>query len=144
MFDWHISIYLVAPLLGWLLAHLIKLVIRIARPDGRRVRIADIFSSGGMPSAHSAITMATAGVIGGKLGLDSALFALSLVVVAIVAYDACNVRRSVGEQAEVLAVLLKQSKLEIKFRKVRGHTFTEVIAGLALGLVVAFVLLQIL
>jgi uncharacterized protein len=142
--DWHLSIYLFAPLLGWLLAHILKFLILTCQPKARKANFAAFFYSGGMPSAHSALTMATAGVIGGRVGLDSALFALSLVMVSIVAYDSCNVRRAVGEHAEIISNLAKNAGLSIELRPSRGHTIPEVVAGICLGLMISLVLLQIL
>src|SRR5689334_16508946 len=105
-----LSIYLLAPFLGWLLSHITKVVLNVVR--SKKLDLAHMFKSGGMPSAHSAVTVSILTVIGGDQGVGSAIFGLATVVTAIVIYDALNVRRSVGEQGDVLRQL--KDKLDIK------------------------------
>lgn len=133
-----LSLYLAAPVIAWLLAHTIKFLILVSK--GER---GDFFRSGGMPSAHSALMMSVTVVIGGLDGVESSLFALGLVVTAIVAYDACHVRLAVGEQAELVNELTKKNDLKTRVRVVKGHTLLEVVVGLVLGLAVALLLLQL-
>ncbi|USN57381.1 MAG: divergent PAP2 family protein [Candidatus Peribacteria bacterium] len=45
-----------------------------------------------MPSSHTAVVVAVACMVGWTDGLDSHVFALSLVLAAIVIYDALNIR----------------------------------------------------
>lgn len=138
------SIYLLAPLLGWFLAHTIKVVMNMVKSDGKRMHLSTFFKSGGMPSAHSAVTVATLTVIGAREGVDSAIFGLATVVTAIVIYDALNVRRSVGEQGEMLRLLKDKLKINKGFFTAKGHTVAEVVAGTLLGLATGWLLLQIL
>jgi len=51
-----------------------------------------------MPSAHTAMVTALATSIGVLEGFDSNIFAIAIVLAAIVMYDAAGVRRSVGKQ----------------------------------------------
>jgi uncharacterized protein len=139
-----LSIYLLAPFLGWFLAHTIKVVMNMVKADGKRMHLSTFFKSGGMPSAHSAVMVATLTVIGMREGIDSAIFGLAMVVTAIVIYDALNVRRSVGEQGEVLRQLSDKLKVGKSFFNAKGHTVAEVTAGVLLGLVTGWLLLQIL
>lgn len=139
-----LSIYLVAPLLGWFLAHTIKVAINMVKSDGKNMHLSTFFKSGGMPSAHSSVTVATLTVIGAREGVDSAIFGLATVVTAIVIYDALNVRRSVGEQGDLLKQLRDKLKVNKGFFSARGHTAAEVFAGVLLGLVTGALLLQIL
>lgn len=55
-----------------------------------------------MPSSHTAVVVAVSFVIGWIDGIDSHLFSLSLVIAAIVIYDALNIRYHAGEQARIL------------------------------------------
>lgn len=138
------SIFLLAPLFGWFAAHLVKFLFILFTSGGRQ-RILDIlFRSGGMPSSHSATMVATTTVIGGREGIGSALFALAVTVTVIVLYDAINVRRSVGQQGEVLRKLVAKSSSSEKFFIAYGHTFTEVVVGCLVGFAVGYGLLQIL
>ena len=138
MADWF-SIYWAAPIAAWLVAQLVKILIAIIKKD-RSEPIPTLVSSGSMPSSHSAITMALLVVIGAKQGIGTAEFGIAFVVTCVVIYDALNVRRAVGEQGQVLKTLAKS----VPFYTAKGHPPTEVIAGAALGIAVAFGLLQIL
>lgn len=138
------SIYLLAPLMGWFFAHVAKFTIQLVKSKGKKVDPAIFFESGGMPSSHSSVMVATLVVIGAREGIDSAIFGLAVAVTAVIIYDAINVRRSVGEQGEVLGHLVGKLNADKPFFTARGHTVTEVFAGSLLGLVVGLVLLQIL
>ena len=61
-----------------------------------------MFGSGGMPSSHSALIVAMATSVGRCVGFASTQFAIAACVAAIVMYDAANVRRAAGKQAELL------------------------------------------
>jgi acid phosphatase family membrane protein YuiD len=138
MGDWF-SIYWVAPLSAWVVAQAAKVAYAYARGDKSESR-PTFLSSGNMPSSHSAITVALVVVIGVIDGIHSAAFGIASVLTAIVIYDALNVRRAVGEQGLALRSLIKESN----FFNALGHKPTEVAAGAFIGILVAFVLLQIL
>jgi len=91
-----------------------------------------IFRSGGMPSSHSAFVTSLLIIVAQKLGMESVEFAMAFVFASVVWYDAMSVRRAVGHQAEILNKLQRKEKLKIRL----GHTFLEVIAGIAFGAVV--------
>ena len=55
-----------------------------------------------MPSSHSAVVIALATMIGKNYGVNSAIFALSIVFACVVMYDAAGVRRAAGKQAKLL------------------------------------------
>lgn len=98
------------------------------------------FSSGNMPSSHSAICMSLLVVIASISGLGSPEFGIMFVLTSIVIYDAINVRRAVGEQGQVLKTLVKDKT----FYMAQGHRPLEVIVGGIVGTAVGFGLLQIL
>ncbi|HKX73743.1 MAG TPA: divergent PAP2 family protein [Candidatus Saccharimonadales bacterium] len=136
--EW-LSIYWIAPVMGWLIAQLAKVVIAGARGEWRGSR-PTFLTSGNMPSSHSGITFALLTVIAVQDGLNSAAFGIAFVVTSIVIYDALNVRRAVGEQGEVLQSIAKDKA----FFTAVGHRPTEVIAGAMVGIGVGLALLQIL
>lgn len=86
-----------------------------------------------MPSSHTAVVVAVAAVVGWTDGIDSHLFSLSLVLAAIVIYDALNIRYYAGEQARILnAITAKLSKHHTnieptQFKHPLGHTIPEVV-----------------
>lgn len=138
MADW-LSIYWIAPIAAWLVAQLAKVVWAMAKGADRE-SMPTILTSGNMPSSHSAITVSLLVVIGVLDGMDSAAFGLATVLTSIVIYDALNVRRAVGEQGLILKAIAKDRL----FYTALGHKPTEVIAGAAVGVLVAIGLLQIL
>ena len=97
-------------------------------------------TSGGMPSSHTAAAVALSVSIGRLHSWDSAVFAVALVNTIIVMYDAAGVRRSAGDQARILNILITQfpDLQELQREQLReflGHTPFEVLAGAALGLI---------
>ena len=138
------SIYVLAPLVGWFVAHLAKFVINLVVSGGREKDLRVFFRAGGMPSSHTAVMVTTLTVLGGTQGIGSPIFGLAVAVTAIIIYDALNVRRSVGELGDVLRKVVAHTKVEDRFRIAYGHTGPEVIGGLIVGLLCGYVLLQIL
>lgn len=138
------SIFILAPLAGWFAAHLVKFLLTFVASGGKERSLSIFFRAGGMPSSHSAVIIATLTVVGAREGIDSALFGFGVALAAIVLYDAVNVRRSVGEQGDVLRKLSAQSKIEASFFTAYGHTVTEVVVGGVIGVLVGWLLLQIL
>lgn len=134
-----VSPYLVAIVVAWLLAHIIKYVIATIR--GKRLDFThQLFISGGMPSSHAATSVAVWTVIGLHDGVTSGLFGLATLFVLIVCYDAVKVRRSSGEQGEAISALIRESKSTIRMPRVaKGHTPVEVVAGACLGVVIGYI-----
>jgi len=127
-------VYFLAATMAFALANGIKIVLGLVCGERHWRRLV---SSGGMPSAHTASIAALAVTIGIQTGFASAVFALSVVMTAVIAYDATHVRRSVGEQGEALSKML--SKGVRKPYKSDGHTYAEVLAGALLGVLVGIV-----
>jgi acid phosphatase family membrane protein YuiD len=128
--------YLMTPVYAWLASQSIKVLWILIREH--RLSPRTFTRAGGMPSAHSAVVMALATVVGKLNGLDSPLFAISVVFAAIVMYDAAGVRRAVGIQAGILNRMLDEYFVHQKFSEKRlleliGHTPIQVVAGGLLG-----------
>ena len=134
---------LIIPLCAWVLAQLIKVLIALAQ--GKGLELSYFVSSGGMPSAHSAMVCALATAVAMTYGLGSTFFAIAVVLAIIVMYDAAGVRQSVGQQSVVLNRIILELKrrqplvkIEADLRELMGHTPFEVIVGSALGIVLAW------
>lgn len=100
--------------------------------------------TGGMPSSHSAFSMALTTSVGLIQGLSSIEFAIALGFSLIIMYDAAGLRRSAGKMAAVLNKLVDDiySEKQPKFPHERlmellGHTPLEVLMGAMLGIVLA-------
>lgn len=125
-------------LLAWFLAQLIKMILDVVLAG--KLEWQRLFSSGGMPSSHSALVVAATTAIGKTDGFDGRIFALAVIMSAVVMYDACNVRRSAGDTARLVNKLLEHMEkltaedLADNLREVMGHTPLQVLLGALLGL----------
>ena len=134
-----LSSYLIAAGSAWFIAHLIKYIVASVRSRSPK-QFRQFYSSGSMPSAHSATVIALLVVIGLSDGVNSSVFALAALMSCIVMYDAVMVRRSSGEQGVALRELLKGLKSKVAPPRVaKGHTPLEVLAGAILGFVIGVV-----
>ena len=128
---------------AWLLAQVIKVIIGVKKE--KRFNFRWLFSPGGMPSAHTATVAALSTIVGLRFGFDSGLFAVTFIFAIMIMFDAGGFRRMVGKQATILNkivddVYAKKKVEEEKVRELLGHTPVQVIAGAALGILVALVL----
>lgn len=131
-------VYLVAAAAAWFTAQLLKYVFGSLK-NGRWFDSSVVLHSGNMPSVHTATVVSLAAIIGIVDGFNSALFALAFLFAAVVAYDAMGVRRSSGEQGQVIKQAIKDKSIKAKIPYVAlGHTKLEVAAGAIIGLFVAF------
>ena len=131
---------LIAGLIAWALAQVIKIPLDYLRT--RRWNWALLFTTGGMPSSHSALMTATTLAIGLYHGFDHPTFALGVAITMIVTYDAAGVRQQAGIHAQRINVIFEEllrghpiSEKDLKI--VLGHTPLEVTGGILLGLVIA-------
>jgi acid phosphatase family membrane protein YuiD len=132
---------LIAAVLALLIAQLAKGFIALIQE--RRFNFHYIAGSGGMPSSHSAFVTALATAAGRVLGLGSPIFAVCVVLAAIVMYDAAGVRRAVSVQARILNQMMedyfdKKGIQQARLRELIGHTPFQVLVGAVLGFIVGF------
>ena len=98
------------------------------------------FGSGGMPSSHSAFVISLALMVGATEGFQTAAFAISVVLAAIVMYDASGVRHETGVQGQVLNEIIRkvivdgQPITDLELKELVGHTKVEVAGGFIVGL----------
>lgn len=131
---------LLAALVGWLIAQVIKLPLEFIRT--KRWNWAILLRTGGMPSSHSALVAGIAHGIGLFEGFSSPIFALGVTLAIVVIYDATGIRRQAGRHAKMLNTMiddlaaghpLKNEQL-LEFL---GHTPLEALAGTLLGIACA-------
>lgn len=130
-----------AALFGWLIAQGVKMVCCLIQTH--RLDFSYMVSTGGMPSAHSAMVCSLATSLGLCMGFDSALFTLGCAFALVVMFDAQSVRAAAGEQAallnQIVDELLREHHLsEKKLKELLGHTRMEVFMGMLTGIATAF------
>jgi hypothetical protein len=98
-----------------------------------------------MPSVHSAVVCSLATTALLVDGVNSQFFGFAVIFAAIVMYDSFGVRRSAGEQAAAINMLidsLDRSRVRITdpdlhLREILGHQPREVTVGALVGIVLA-------
>jgi acid phosphatase family membrane protein YuiD len=131
---------LIITLLAWVISQIVKVLLGVILE--RRFNFRWFIGTGGMPSSHAAGAMALATTCGFKVGFDTALFALAAVFAMVTMFDAQGVRRSTGQQAEILNKILEdiywKGKVESeRLKELIGHTPIQVFIGAVIGFLVA-------
>jgi acid phosphatase family membrane protein YuiD len=144
-----LSAPLSAAILGMLIAQFLKIPIHYLAT--RELKWGLMFSTGGMPSSHTAAIISLTTAIGLISGFNSNEFAICAVVSAIVMHDAMGVRRHAGFHAEVLNTLLvdfnslietlkdpnlKKPESREKLKELLGHQPMEVFFGVITGIII--------
>jgi acid phosphatase family membrane protein YuiD len=135
-----------APFCAWLVAQSIKMLNGFLKT--RRMDFRYLVSTGGMPSAHSAMATGLVTSVGLELGFGTPFFATTLAFALIVMFDASTVRRAAGQQArllnEMVDELFKEHKFsEDKLAELLGHTRLEVFMGMIVGILVALIVISV-
>ncbi len=130
--------YVYVPFLLWFGIQLFKLIYDLVTT--KKFNFKRILGAGGMPSSHSAVVTGLATLIGKYEGVNTPIFAVSLILAFVVMYDACGVRRAAGKQAALLNKLIETPGLtgiqvSEKLVEVLGHTPTQVFVGALIGLI---------
>lgn len=139
---------LVIPISAWAIAQLTKTAIALLQGKGLDFRY--LVSSGGMPSAHSALVTSLATTVGMTQGFGSTVFGITVILALIVMYDAAGVRQSVSQQSVVLNRIVRElrlrhsiTNLEADMRELLGHTPFQVIVGAFSGFALAWLWITI-
>jgi acid phosphatase family membrane protein YuiD len=134
--------YLMVPLLVWAITQFMKFILAAFRG---RLDFRYLYASGGMPSVHSAVVTSLATTAFLVDGPESPMFGLTVILAAIVMYDSFGVRRSSGEQAAAINLILdslNQDQITLmhpqhRLREILGHKPMEVTIGALMGLILA-------
>ncbi len=140
-------------LISVITAQLIKLPIQ--RLMDKKWTPSIIFSTGGMPSSHSAFVTALTLAFALTEGIASPYFAISFVFASVIIHDAVGIRREAGKHATVLnqmkeeiTMLVKEvSKgterddevVESKLKELLGHEPIEALTGTVFGAVLTLI-----
>lgn len=132
---------LLVSLLACFTAQGLKVVVELVRHG--KVSLRYMVTTGGMPSAHSALVGSLATGVGLSKGWSSPEFAIASLFAVIVMYDAAGVRQAAGKQARILNQIIDELFKEDhqvsqeKLKELLGHTPFQVLVGLTLGIVIA-------
>ena len=136
------NFFLISVISAWLIAQLIKVFTGMFRERSFSV-VTLLFSTGGMPSSHTASVIALMMAAALHYGLGSFAFAASFLLAMVVMIDATGVRRETGEQAKILNRMMVQlfeaknsEEWNRTLKELVGHTPLQVLAGAGVGLIV--------
>lgn len=123
-------------------AQIIKFIGHIIRY--REVNFQVLFTTGGMPSSHSAGVCAMATSAGLIAGFDALEFAIAAGLALVVMYDAAGIRRAAGKMAVTLNKMMvdvykhRHQEASEKLKELLGHTPFEVFVGALWGIFTAW------
>lgn len=134
--------YIYIPFLLWFFIQLYKVIYDLITT--KKFNFKRIMGAGGMPSSHSAVVTGLATLVGKNQGVDTPIFAVSLILALVVMYDACGIRRAAGKQATLLNKIIETPGLtgvQVSERlvEVLGHTPVQVLVGALIGIIVGLV-----
>ena len=130
---------------SWLISQLMKgviAIIQIRKGSFKLILETILWRTGGMPSSHAAVVTSMTTAVFFKNGIQSDIFAVSLIMALVVMRDAMGARRAVGLQASALNQLGRHSADKDGFafqplKEIRGHAPLEVVVGALLGVIIS-------
>lgn len=150
----------ISAIVSWLVAQIIKIFTNSLKNRRKNNLASFIFSTGGMPSSHSATMLGLTTAAAIKDGFGSSTFAICAILSIVVMTDAFGVRYETGKQARMLNNLLEKEKQEnpelkeqleasknekhgkkhLTFNEFVGHTPFQVLIGALVGIAVGIAL----
>ena len=133
-------VYLVTPVLTWMVVGPIKFLITSAR---QRRWAFNLVGNGGFPSNHSSVVSSMATLIALREGIGHPAFGVAVTLAFIVMIDANSLRQHVGRQAAAinrLACHHVESEGHTILRERMGHTLVEIGGGIATGIGMGFLI----
>ncbi|MFC1608963.1 divergent PAP2 family protein [Patescibacteria group bacterium] len=141
---------IIIPILVLILTRAIKFIIFYFKHDRNfGYTIKHAMSYGHMPSVHTALMMSIVTSIGYYEGINSGVFALSVVLAVLIIDDATRLRVYMGNLGRYINMLALKADVDDKEKYPRlkermGHRTSEVIAGGIIGLFLSMILIEIL
>lgn len=135
---------LMSAVVAWLVAQIIKIFTGVYRDRHVNILVL-LFSTGGMPSSHSASVLGLTTAAAFQEGYDSPIFAVCAVLSIVVIIDAMGVRYETGKQSKMLNKIVKEiftdnENAETHFKEFIGHTPLQVFVGAFLGIAVGVIM----
>ncbi|SFM11086.1 divergent PAP2 family protein [Pelosinus propionicus] len=128
--------YAVLPVIAWFVAGTVKFIVNYIR---FRREAVTLIGNGGFPSTHTTVISSTVFFIGLSEGINQPVFSLGIAVLMITIFDAMGIRRALGKQAAMINQHIGPHQIAKPLRERQGHTPFEVLGGLIVGFVLAFV-----
>jgi acid phosphatase family membrane protein YuiD len=139
---------LIASILSMVFAQIVKVPIYYYKK--REFKPSMMFSTGSMPSSHTAFVVTMVIMTGSTEGLNSPIFSIASIFALITIHDAVKVRGESGKQAKIVNQLVSDftgmyemmnlktpvERTE-KLKELIGHTTAEVFGGLITGIIIA-------
>jgi len=133
--------YALMPILAWFVAGTLKFVINYIRFQRQAV---NLIGNGGFPSTHTTVMSSTVFLIGLSEGVAAPVFGLGVAMLMITIIDALGIRRAVGKQASAInRYIFPGNTTQPLLRESQGHNPVEVLGGLVLGFMMAYLVQQI-
>ncbi|MDD2700460.1 MAG: divergent PAP2 family protein [Sideroxydans sp.] len=126
--------YVLTPFLAWFIAGVTKFAINSIKA---RQLAFGLIGYGGLPSNHSAIVSSMTMLIALKEGIAHPAFGIALTSAFIVLLDASSLRQQVGKHAAAINRLSADIQGHHLLRERMGHSRTEILAGVVVGISVA-------
>jgi acid phosphatase family membrane protein YuiD len=135
---------LMTTIMAWIVAVIAKAFVSLV--SHRRLPLESFLGTGGMPSTHTSPIAGMAFMVGFVEGFDSTYFAIGIIVMSVVMYDASGIRRAAGNHAKAINMIFK-GLLEreqigtpqlVELRELLGHEPIEVAGGAIIGFLTAF------
>jgi acid phosphatase family membrane protein YuiD len=132
----------IAALVSGVTAQVLKVLFELAKT--RRLNVLRFFDNGGMPSSHTSLVTTLAIGVGRYAGVDSSIFAITLIFGMYFIFEAAGLRQEVGNQAKKLNDLVEELRHThhidpSRLKELVGHTWGEVLGGFLVGLVVGWI-----
>ena len=129
--------YALMPFMAWHVAGFSKFVINSIKAKQLSF---GLISYGGLPSNHSAIVSSMAALIALKEDIGHPAFGVAITLTFTVMLDANSLRRQVGKHAIAINRLAAVAEDHQALRERMGHTLFEILAGIAVGMLVALLM----
>ena len=124
-------VYLLTPVLTWLVVGPIKFLVNSAR---QRRWAFNLVGNGGFPSNHSAVVTSMATLIALREGMSDPAFGVAVTLAFVVMIDANSLRQHVGRQAAAINRLGGAGPDHKPLRERMGHTLVEIGGGIFTGI----------
>lgn len=133
--------FVIIPVLIWFISQTLKFFIRLFSSERKNIKDAIwVYSwAGGAPSTHTATIFGTLFLVGKYEGFN-ALFGFCFVTAMIIIYNLVEDRKKEEMREGIFYGAFNKILGSSKLLDISGHKFIEIVIGLPLGLISAYLL----